>query len=318
MKWEKIGRIFDPRAFRQLDEFVGYAKSPQALVFDDFIRVYFSAAKKTESGKVASHVRYADLDTSLSRVLAVADAPVIPLGKLGCFDEHGIFPMNVLWAGEKIYAYTTGWSRRKSVSVETAIGFATSTNGGRTFDKCGDGPILAASLREPFLVCDAFVRIFGGRFHMWYIYGTQWTRFDGEGDPERTYVIGHAVSCDGLEWKSEGKSIIEQLSPGECQALPTVLELDGRFHMFFCYRQTFGFRQDSKNGYRLGYAWSKDLKTWTRDDAQMGIDMTPGDWDSDMMCYPHVFAAKGDVFLLYNGNNFGRDGFGAARLRSVS
>ena len=41
---------------------------------------------------------------------------------------------------------------------------------------------------------------------------------------------------------------------------------------------------------------------------------TPGDWDSDMLCYPHVFECDGQVYLLYNGNEFGRYGFGAAVL----
>ena len=34
------------------------------------------------------------------------------------------------------------------------------------------------------------------------------------------------------------------------------------------------------------------------------------------MCYPHLFELDGQVALLYNGNNFGRDGFGLAILQS--
>ena len=34
------------------------------------------------------------------------------------------------------------------------------------------------------------------------------------------------------------------------------------------------------------------------------------DWDSEMMCYPHIFTANEKVFLLYNGNEFGKFGFG--------
>ena len=35
-----------------------------------------------------------------------------------------------------------------------------------------------------------------------------------------------------------------------------------------------------------------------------------------MQCYPHVFECDGKVYLLYNGNEFGRHGFGLARLEA--
>src|SRR5690606_42009093 len=57
---------------------------------------------------------------------------------LGCFDEHGIFPMNVLRHRDIVYGYTCGWSRRVSVSVDTAIGLAVSHDEGLTFQRIGD------------------------------------------------------------------------------------------------------------------------------------------------------------------------------------
>jgi hypothetical protein len=33
-----------------------------------------------------------------------------------------------------------------------------------------------------------------------------------------------------------------------------------------------------------------------------------------MQCYPNAFECDGSVYLIYNGNDFGRDGFGIARL----
>ena len=44
------------------------------------------------------------------------------------------------------------------------------------------------------------------------------------------------------------------------------------------------------------------------------MDVVEGDWDSDMLCYPHAFEYRGNVYLLYNGNEFGRHGFGLAIL----
>jgi len=100
----------------------------------------------------------------------------------------------------------------------------------------------------------------------------------------------------------------------ESQALPTVIEIDNRYHMFFCFRYSFKFRRNRDRGYRIGHAWSDDLVNWVREDEDPFLDFTPGDWDSDMLCYPHVFEHNGEVHLLYNGNEFGRYGFGLAVL----
>ena len=317
MRWEKIGQIFTFGDSPFAAEFVSHAQSPQAVVFPEFVRVYFSTRKRSANGKFVSHVRFVDFDRSLRRVLRHADREVVALGAPGTFNEHGIFPFSPVPVGDKIYGYTTGWTRRKSVDVDSGIGLAISDDGGERYRKIGDGPVLTASLHEPFLVGDGFVRIFAGTFHMYYIYGTEWRspQEAAGGAPERTYVIGHAQSADGIHWKKEGRPIVASAYPGECQALPTVLRIGSRMHMYFCCRNSVDFRTNPKNAYRLGYAYSEDGVQWVRDDAAAGIGLSETGWDSEMMCYPHLFQCGEAVYLLYNGNQFGRDGFGAAVLQ---
>lgn len=316
MKWRKLGRLFDPGAVRLPLGCTAFAQSPQALVCADRIRIYFSTRVREPDGNYLSHVAYADMTKDFSRLLGVSTRAVIEPGGRGCFDEHGIFPMNVLRVGGRIHGYTSGVSRRVSVPVDTAIGLANSEDGGESFTRVGAGPVLAPSLREPCLVADPFVIERGGRFHMWYIFGTAWLPPDGDGAPERIYRIGHATSPDGIAWtRNDGAAIIaDVLGAEECQALPTVIEIDGRHHMFFCYRPARDFRHDRERGYRIGHAWSDDLARWTRDDAQMPLAPSDAGWDSEMVCYPHVFRHDGRIWMLYNGNAFGRDGFGLAVL----
>ena len=317
MKWNKLGKIFDPTQYKLPNECVQFSQSPQALVFEDFVRIYFSTRSvDKENGKYLSHIAFVDMQKNLRDVIRVSEKTVIQLGSLGCFDEHGIFPMSVMRHGNSVYGYTCGWSRRTSVSVDTAIGLAMSSDDGITFERIGDGPLLASSLHEPCLVGDGFVKVFDGMFHMWYIFGTGWKRYTPEAEPDRTYKIAHATSKDGINWiKEEGLQIIEdRLGSDESQALPSVIKIDDRYHMFFCYRHSFDFRTNRGRGYRIGHAWSDDLVSWTRDDANPLLDVTPNDWDSDMLCYPNVFECDDRVFLLYNGNEFGRYGFGLAVL----
>jgi hypothetical protein len=318
MKWLKHGKIFDPTAHALPNGCVQYAQSPQALVFDNFVRIYFSTRAEDNTGKFLSHVAFVDMRKNLRDIICVSDKTVIPLGGLGCFDEHGIFPLNVLRHGGLVYAYTCGWSRRVSVSVETAVGLAISHDSGLTFQRIGNGPVLAASLHEPCLVGDGFVMVIDGLFHMWYIFGTGWKKYSPNAVPDRTYKIGHATSPDGVNWvKKEARQIIcDRLGPEESQALPTVVKVGHRYHMFFCYRESFDFRRVNGRGYRIGHAWSDDLVNWNRDDGTPLLEGTPGAWDGDMQCYPHVFECDGKVYLLYNGNEFGRSGFGLAELQA--
>lgn len=315
MKLRRIGHIFNPSEYDFGRLSAGYAQSPQVLCFADFTRVYFSTRTIDKSGKYLSHVSFAEFSPDFQSLKRVSTHEVVPLGELGCFDEHGIFPFHVVRHANRILGYTCGWSRRLSVSVETGVGLSESFDDGETFVKYGTGPILSCSAREPFLVGDAFVLHDGSSFHMWYIFGTQWVAL-GADAAERTYKIGHAISADGRIWvKEEGRQIIpDVLGSEECQALPSVIQIGSDFHMFFCFRESFDFRKTDGRGYRLGHAVSNDLIRWRRTVADLEYLGPPERWDSTMQCYPHAFVSGGRAYLLYNGNEFGRFGFGAAEV----
>src|ERR1700733_8745185 len=132
MKWRKRGQIFefDRSAFGAA--YVGFAQSPQVLVFEDFVRVYFSTRQRTSGAKFLSIVQYVEMDKGFKGIRDCSTHTVVPLGKLGTFDEHGIFPFSVFRHAGRVWGYSNGWSRRRSVSVETGIGLAKSDDDGRT------------------------------------------------------------------------------------------------------------------------------------------------------------------------------------------
>lgn len=315
MQFQKVGKIFDPRDHLLFTELREYAQSPQAIVFDDRVRIFFTTRDRDGAGMFKSHPAFVDMDLDMQQVLRVSAKPLVALGERGCFDEHGIFPINPVRIGQQIWAYTTGWTRRKSVATDSGIGLAVSDNGGETFAKYGQGPTLGPSLHEPFLVSDGFVLQHEGCFHMWYIFGKRWIRASEGAAPDRVYKIAHATSEDGLRWSPTGKPVIADcLHADECQALPAVIRYNGRWLMVFCYRQATDFRSNPERGYRLGVATSKDLVTWVRSDLILTGDSEPVGWDADMQCYPHFVQVGDRLCLLYNGNEFGRYGFGLAQL----
>ena len=313
-KWHKLGRVFDPTAVQKIGWMREFAQAPATLVFERFVRVYFSCRPPRDAnGQYVSRSGYVDLDRgNLLKVIGVSPNPTMPLGEAGTFDEFGTYPMSVIRDGEEIRAYYGGWTRCESVPFNVAIGCAVSRDGGVSFQKLDAGPILSYSVDEPFVISGPKVRRFGGQWQLWYIAGRKWLANGGR--PEPVYRIRMASSSDGIAWTKANRDLIPvRLEEDECQASPDVFHANGRFHMFFCYRYSIDYR-NGRRGYRIGYASSDDMQSWTRDDARAGIDVSTEGWDSEMISYPHVFELDGQIYMMYLGNEVGRFGFGLARL----
>ena len=315
MRWKRLGHLFDPTEHHLTSGCVSHARAPQPLELADRVRVFFCAQTQLVDGKCISVPHYCDLSKDLHSLLAVSSHQIIEPGRLGEFDEHGIFPLSIFRCEAKTWAYTTGWSRRTSTPVEMAIGLATAGPDAGSFAKHGmGGPIMTAHADESCMVGDACVRFLRGSYHMWYIFSQGWLKPESSGLVERTYRIAHATSSDGINWRRDAKYQIPADLGDECQAMPAVFEWNGCYQMVFCFRSAFDFRSNKSASYRLGYARSKDLSNWERDDRALGIERPVSGWDSEMMCYPGVTKIQDRIYLFYNGNNFGRNGFGAFLL----
>ena len=312
--WKKSGRIFTPQEVLGRSWLKEFAQAPATLLFDDFVRVYFSCRPPAdENGQYVSYSAYVDLDrNNLHHILRVGEQPILKLGGLGEFDEFGTYPVSVIRHEDEIRAYYAGWTRCESVPFNVAIGAAVSTDAGKTFTKLGTGPVLSYTPDEPFVLSGPKIRRFNNTWYLWYIAGRKWKLVDGR--PEPVYKIRMASSADGLHWNRLNKDLIEsRVEEDEAQASPDVFYANGKYHMFFCYRYSGNYR-GREFGYRIGYASSTNLLDWQRDDAKAGITVSEQGWDAEMISYPHVFALDGKINLLYLGNQVGREGFGLAVL----
>lgn len=312
--WKKLGKVFTPQEIKGRSWLKEFAQAPATLLFHDFVRVYFSCRPKAdENGQYVSYSAYVDLDrTDLFKVKHVSEQPILSLGGLGEFDEFGTYPVSVIRDGDEMHAYYGGWTRCESVPFNVGIGMATSRDGGKTFTKLGNGPILPYSPDEPFVLSGPKIRRFNGTWYLWYIAGRKWKVVDNR--PEPVYKIRMAISSNGILWNKINKDLIEsRLEEDEAQASPDVFFANGKYHMFFCYRYSSHYRC-KKRGYRIGYASSTDLIYWVRDDTKAGINVSKKGWDVEMVSYPHVFDLDGKTYLAYLGNQVGRHGFGLAVL----
>jgi hypothetical protein len=281
-------------------------QGPTPLLIESTIRIYFAA--RNRDGK--SYPAFIDVcGSDPSRVLRVQDAAILQHGAAGTFDDEGIMPACTLHVDGAIWMYYSGWNQRRTIPYHNTTGLAVSADGGTRFSRMFDGPILERTPYEPYMAVTPWVVREPGLWRMWYVSGLCWKNVHGRYEP--VYAIKYAESLDGIAWQRPNLLAITQRHPLEACAHPSVVRRSGKYHMWFCYRDTIDFR-DGNGSYRIGYAQSLDGKTWSRDDSVAGIDVGETGWDSTMLCYPSVVEANGELLMFYNGNSFGQTGIGCA------
>jgi predicted GH43/DUF377 family glycosyl hydrolase len=307
VEWIKQGLVFEPTG--QFGWMNSHAQVPTVLVLPDRLRVYFASRPRRD----LSLPTFVDLDRDdPRRVIALNPEPILDVGRPGTFDADGVMPSSVVRDGERVLMYYSGWCRLEGkVPYNNATGLAVSVDDGRTFKRVFEGPILDRAPDEPWSATSPGVVRDGDTWHMWYSSGIDWLEVNGKF--EHVYVLKYARSVDGRRWERTNQSILPVGLTGESQTRPTVGRFGGRWHMWYSYRGSVGFRTSGET-YRIGYAYSHDLARWQRDDGAAGITVSGEGWDSQMVCYPEIVSVDGRRLLFYNGNGFGEAGFGFATL----
>jgi hypothetical protein len=298
MKWTKKGLIFSPEG--QHEWVMSHAMLPIADRIDgDLYRIYFSGRDR-ENRSLTGYVEVDMRDPS--RILRLAKEPVLGLGELGAFDDNGVSPTWLMNKGDEKYLYYFGWNKGSLVRAAEVSGLAISQDGGLTFQRYSRAPVIDRTDAEPFqILVISCIMIENGTWRMWYDSADRWL------SPELPrYNIKYAESSDGIHWTRKGIVSVTYKADDESRvSRASVIKEDGVYKMWLCFAM-------GKGGYRMGYAESGDGIRFERMDDKAGIGLSESGWDSEMICYPHVFFHDGQKVMLYNGNGYGRTGFGYA------
>jgi len=302
MAWRRLGMVFNP------DKVEPWMLSHAALPFpvhlqDGRFRIFFS----TRNEKSQSTIGYVDIDIERpTEVLAVSKQPVLVPGTAGMYDDSGIGLGCIVPESGLHRMYYMGWNLGVMAPWRNSIGLAlgnvaTGSDGVPQFQRFSQGPIIDRSPADPFTISYPWVIRHGANdWHMWYGSNLSW----GAELADMSHVIKHATSTDGINWTRDGATTISFKDASEyAMARPSVMIDRGLHRMWFACR---GDR------YRIGYAESKDGLTWSRRDEAVGIAPAESGWDSEMICYPCVFQHAGRHYMAYNGNGYGKSGFGLA------
>ena len=303
MKWIKKGLIFEPKG--NFDWMVTHASLPIAnKIKDDLYRIYFATRDKDNR----SYTAYIEMDIKNPKeILYIPENPVLKPGKLGTFDDSGAISSWIVNYNKKKYLYYAGWNIGVTVPFHNSVGLAISQDGGKTFNKYSEGPILDRNIIEPYFVGSSCVIIENEIWKMWYLSCVKWEIENGRS--KHYYHIKYAESKDGITWNRKGIVCIDFKSKDEYAiSRPCVIKEEGIYKMWYSYR-------GGTDTYRIGYAESADGIKWERKDEEAGIDISESGWDSEMIEYPFVLEHKGKKYMLYNGNSYGKTGFGYAILK---
>lgn len=307
MKWIKKGCIFSTNG--QSEWMHSHAQCPTALVLPDRIRVYFSARLSNQK----SLPTFIDLEKdNPKKIKNVHPTPLLQMGNMGTFDEDGIIPSFILTMQEQIYFYYAGWSQSKNVPYKNFTGLAISHDNGVTFKKYSQAPCLTLNQFDPYSATGPCIIKNDNQFIAIYSTGITWKEIDNK--LEHTYLLTYATSQDAIHWQPSGKIIIEPKDEFEAHCKPSIIKIDDTYHMWYSRRGSHHFRQPGNTSYRIDYAYSKDLFHWIKDESKPSIDVSEDGWDSEMICYPNIVNINNNYFMFYNGNGFGKSGFGYAML----
>ncbi len=301
-KWEKLGQLYCPSVIGRHSKLLTHAANPLPVLIDgDVYRIFYSGRDAENRSSVGA----VDVDIVKRQVIQEHSKPFFENGPQGSFYADGVSIGNCYECDGKRYMLFMGWQSPEGRHWRGDVGRLL-VKPDLTLELDTNIPFMDSDDVDPISLSYPWVcETENGGFVMWYGSTTAWDAGNGE----MLHVINFATSLDGHHWVRQGIALPYELGIAQAFSRPTVARnAQGGYQMWF------SFRSGKDEKYRIGYAESKDGKAWDLALNEVGIDVSVDGWDSEMIEYPFVFDHKGQRYMLYNGNGYGRTGFGLAVL----
>lgn len=301
-KWRKLGLLYCPSQNGRHPKLLTHAANPLPVQLEgDSYRVFFSGRDVDNRSSIGA----VDIDIVKREVILEHRNPLFENGPGGSFYSDGVSIGNCYVANGVRHMLFMGWQAPKTGHWRGDIGRLV-VNSDLTLKLDSNGAFMGVDAIDPISLSYPWVlENPKGGYQMWYGSTKSWDAGNGE----MLHVINYATSHDGHSWCREGLAVPYELGKAQAFSRPTVLiNDDGVYEMWFSYRSGSG------ELYRIGHAISRDGRNWALALNESCIDVSPDGWDSEMIEYPFVLDHAGQRYMLYNGNGYGKTGFGLAVL----
>lgn len=299
LNWEKQGLIFSPSGEYPWLKTHGMLPTAE-LLGTDLVKIYFGSRNDDNQ----SHLGWIIYDLLNREILDYAREPILAPGKLGTFDDNGVLPSSVIDTGSKKLMYYIGFKPGGTTRMDLFGGVSSFTETGG-LQRVSEAPIIERCSVNPYINTAPFVIAnytnHQSKYFMYYVAGCGWLHKDLP-----KYNIQIAFSDDGITWSRDGTVCIDFQDDNELAlARPYVIFYENMYRMWFSYKG---------DAYKIGYAESQDGVNWKRLDSLGGMTASAEEdaFDSDMVAYGCVVPYKNQLFMFYNGNNYGYSGIGLA------
>lgn len=300
--WRKCGQLYCPSGPGRHPKLISHATNPLPVHLDgDVYRVFFSGRDADNRSSVGA----VDVDIFQCKVVKEHDHPLFVHGPQGSFYTDGVSIGNCYEVDGRRYMLFMGWQSPKDTHWRGDIGRLI-VKSDLTLELDSDRPFMGADATDPISLSYPWVMKNGDEgYSMWYGSTMAWNAGNGE----MLHVINYATSADGDSWQRKGLCVPYEIGRAQAFSRPTVVrDASGGYEMWFSYRSGSGEK------YRIGYATSKDGLAWQLKLGDAGISVSSDGWDSEMIEYPFVLDHRDQRYMFYNGNAYGKTGFGLAIL----
>lgn len=300
--WKKLDLLYVPSNKNSHPKLISHVANPLAVYMQgDLYRVFFSGRDAQNRSSVGA----VDIDIVERKIIQEHLDPFFIYGQEGSFYADGVSIGNCYEVDDTYYMLFMGWQSPANSHWRGDIGrlivkpdFTLQLDSETPF--LSTNPVDPISLSYPWVLKD---EVEG--YKMWYGSTMTWDAGNGE----MLHVINYASSVDGHHWERHGLAIPYEIGKAQAFSRPTVIGNSKQG-----YQMWFSYRSGSGEKYRIGYAFSQDGCKWELALDSSGINISTEGWDSEMIEYPFVFNHKGENYMLYNGNSYGKTGFGLAIL----
>jgi hypothetical protein len=302
-KWSKLGLLYGPNSqTHKHSKLVSHFSNPVPIhLTKDVFRVFYSGRDEMNRSSIGA----VEIDIIQRTVLQEFHEPILEFGPKGSFYSDGISLGNHFQYEEKNFISFMGWQNPKNSHWRGDLG-KIRINNDLTLTIDDISPILKNE--DPTYLSFSYPWIMEKENNGYIMFYGSTIKWDN-GNGEMLHVIISSESKNCRDWKFLGHTLSSNTSNLQAVSRPSVVKRGNeKYEMWFSYRGA------EVKKYRIGYASSFDCKTWKLELERAGITVSENGWDDEMIEYPYVFEHSGELFMLYNGNDFGRTGFGLAVL----
>lgn len=303
-QWNKLGLLFNPLKFKRDTKLLTHVANPLPIhMSGDIFRIYYSGRDSSNRSSVGA----VDIDIVAKKVVNVYSKPFFTYGEKDSFYPDGVSVGNFYEADGVTYILFMGWQAPTDQHWKGDVGRLI-VNDDMSLTLDSNMPFIGVDSVDPISLSYPWVMSNDGGYDMWYGSTINWDA----GNKEMLHVINYARSMDGHNWEKKGLAVPYVIGKAQAFSRPSVIHnhnnRSSEWEMWFSYRSGSG------QSYRIGYAISDNGNEWKLCLENSGIDVSLSGWDSEMIEYPYVFSHKGCLYMLYNGNSYGKTGFGLAIL----